>query len=902
MNRMKQLSIIGIAAALILLYAGCTQSLIGIGDEESGNLAVTFNVPRYGVLGVEREAGPSVIDPATDTVELLLDGGIFSSVLFGDLTSTAAGDVYSEFSYVASVPARTYQTVRIRLLDASGEVLASGEAAESGPYAVTVGGTLPLTVYCLPESYQTIPADTDVTVSTAPGKMAYLAHEIAADSTFTVTVTGTDVVGYVFDMNGEYLGATTSTTYSGGGTGTPGGLYYIGVYNQGAVDVDATVRIETSAAAGLTYPVINEVSLGNPDAFEIYNPHATALDLSGYTVVRKRKYDDTVWSWVDETTYHIVSDALVPAHSYVAFMNDFWSGDFDHERKVWLDKEILTAGWDGWTNTDSRGTYGYWSVNKRSVPRSRLDLDDPYGANYGRSIHLFGMSVYDGERPTVRPGETPGITAYSHNNGAGEDYTTYGGWFAVTGGSVQSLDPTMSTPVTHVYYYYDDIAEKDRVNMAATAADGSVIEMGFYTTGLAVQSYTTELTDGTLNFSIGSSLDGSYWLSISSGTLTITQFDMERLAGTFDLTMTNGDTLTGEFSVEALYSSPIYRVNIYDESTGQHHYINNGQTVAWKDANTLSFAVSGGGATDSDLEIFTRDVTDFANPGAVTRLTDNSVDDWGAVFSPDGMYVAYLQTDAVDGDAEIVVANADGTSPVVVTATTETERDLSWSPDSTHLAFVRDTSPDVGDVWIVNVSTPASPAETQVTSMQRAYHDTHWIDTDTVAYTMYDPDNYRSLVQYHSLIDGTEYTIGDYYDDGDVIMLGASSATYVPGNLNIMPLFRFDEWSGSVYAYHANFYLDFYESQNVVSLELRDPSGQTVDCVLINGTSISLPYGSWYTAGGELVPEGETLSRIYDASTVPIDTNTAGDWVTSYGTLGLANDYTGTENLNGSVY
>jgi TolB protein len=60
------------------------------------------------------------------------------------------------------------------------------------------------------------------------------------------------------------------------------------------------------------------------------------------------------------------------------------------------------------------------------------------------------------------------------------------------------------------------------------------------------------------------------------------------------------------------------------------------------------------------------------------------------MYSPDGLKIAFISTH--DGDPEIFVMNADGTSLRKLTDNTAVDAAPSWSPDGSKIVFTSDRS------------------------------------------------------------------------------------------------------------------------------------------------------------------------------------------------------------------
>ena len=69
-----------------------------------------------------------------------------------------------------------------------------------------------------------------------------------------------------------------------------------------------------------------------------------------------------------------------------------------------------------------------------------------------------------------------------------------------------------------------------------------------------------------------------------------------------------------------------------------------------------------------------------------TRLTNNAADEGSAPWSPDGTKLAF--TSNRDGNYEVYVMNADGSSQTRLTNTTSADVAPQWAPNGTQILFV----------------------------------------------------------------------------------------------------------------------------------------------------------------------------------------------------------------------
>jgi len=99
---------------------------------------------------------------------------------------------------------------------------------------------------------------------------------------------------------------------------------------------------------------------------------------------------------------------------------------------------------------------------------------------------------------------------------------------------------------------------------------------------------------------------------------------------------------------------------------------------------------------DGDFEIFALNL----DGSGVTRLTDNTANDGGADWSPDGTRIVF-SSDRDGGDFDIFVMNADGSGVTQLTDHPARDDGAAWSPDGTRIAFNSDRDGDE-EIFVMN--------------------------------------------------------------------------------------------------------------------------------------------------------------------------------------------------------
>jgi TolB protein len=135
-------------------------------------------------------------------------------------------------------------------------------------------------------------------------------------------------------------------------------------------------------------------------------------------------------------------------------------------------------------------------------------------------------------------------------------------------------------------------------------------------------------------------------------------------------------------------------------------FLTRGSSATWSpDSKNIAFHASASGtglpikpdpgAATLDSDIFVANVDDLLKnveqPGNITNNADAVDDD--PDWSPDGQQIAFTSHDVNDNHlnsvtAEVYVINADGTGQTQLTDNTEEERGPAWSPDGARIVFM----------------------------------------------------------------------------------------------------------------------------------------------------------------------------------------------------------------------
>lgn len=141
-------------------------------------------------------------------------------------------------------------------------------------------------------------------------------------------------------------------------------------------------------------------------------------------------------------------------------------------------------------------------------------------------------------------------------------------------------------------------------------------------------------------------------------------------------------------------------------------------------------------AGSPDVFAFDRD-----RPAQLRRITDHPGPELAAVYSPDGSRIAFVSDR--DGNAELYVANADGTEPRRVTNTPAAESGPDWTPAGDRLVY-GSSAGGTSHIWIVGAD---GTGPRQLTEGSRPdFHPAVSPDGSSIAFTSTRDGNYEIYV------------------------------------------------------------------------------------------------------------------------------------------------------------
>ena len=114
----------------------------------------------------------------------------------------------------------------------------------------------------------------------------------------------------------------------------------------------------------------------------------------------------------------------------------------------------------------------------------------------------------------------------------------------------------------------------------------------------------------------------------------------------------------------------------------------------------------GGGSGQISFSIEENDKFEIAanQQGGITAVSDNELNAFGVVYSPDGQMIAWHSEHPVRKTWDVYVANADGTGQRILTQDSADDAFPSWSPDGSQIVFHSNRNDTQFDLYVINVT------------------------------------------------------------------------------------------------------------------------------------------------------------------------------------------------------
>jgi hypothetical protein len=366
--KMKRTNLIAILliTGLAFLIVGCNPFLQPQGPANTtqaagkGNLHLEFKMPNYAVHGQDAR----IISPGTKQFKLYLDEALFGTYDLTLGTLDAHGALVAVKTLTGFPINHQYGSLRLDLLDYSGNVLTSGTATQDNSTNLiqfSDGGTTYITVNCVPPIGSTVTLSLGAVMggqTVSQSDIRFYSIDLAANTPYIATISPT--IGspdmYLFNVDGHPLAnyeQGKDYVYSNGlrrqlaFTTMTAGTFYLGVYGYSGADYALSVQAaQIDLRTGLVGEwlfngsandtsgsgnngTVNAATLatdrfGNANA--AYSFNGATISVSNLGVETSAGGHNTVSFWLKKDASQ---DGTVPfCWSNVGYDLLFWSGGF----------------------------------------------------------------------------------------------------------------------------------------------------------------------------------------------------------------------------------------------------------------------------------------------------------------------------------------------------------------------------------------------------------------------------------------------------------------------------------------------------------------------------------------------------------------------------------------------
>lgn len=186
---------------------------------------------------------------------------------------------------------------------------------------------------------------------------------------------------------------------------------------------------------------------------------------------------------------------------------------------------------------------------------------------------------------------------------------------------------------------------------------------------------------------------------------------------TLEVLQISGEERTQVFSGAGRITTPEWEPRnkrlsyVHVQESGNVAYVSDSDGAETMTLTTVVADEIGGWSPEGDLVVFS--VKDGAeqglyirNPDGVNEFRRTQTSGYGATWSPDSRFIAFLST--LDGNPEIYVAAPEGGELIRITESPAPEYDLSWSPNGRSLLFVTERDGNA-EIYVVDIQDNGAP-------------------------------------------------------------------------------------------------------------------------------------------------------------------------------------------------